>query len=520
MIGATKPIAPTTISSLVIVPNAPAQDAYRRGIHYFTGWRTPDPDYGDPNLSPSDAPRQYPWNDVQYFAYGPPRRPGLGFYNDGIQSVTDAQILAMVDAGYDYVIYQINWAHKKWDATGSGLTRGHTVANHMSSPYASKLKFTVMWHDVNSRMESTTPSVEARNYWLELGWSGSKVQEAYRALFTLWFRDYASNPNFDQYRGRPVVFIFAPENLRTPSLVLPGAPTAQGIISLLRTVAAEYGFSGTTNPFIVAQSVPDIYVDSLSNWGFNAHTGYVYRNPPSSQSNPPTGQNYSTADYLYRWKWNWALGKSSANLEYWVPNASGSDLRPWTGLNGYDWTATASNFETLVKASMDTSSARQNITGRNVVTCCWNEWAEGAYVEPSTMDYGYTYRGSALSDANRRTVLGHASGSNRIPEGWFDEIWADGHASGWALDPDTPNQPLHVHFYKNGSYPTGQFIGGALTDSFRGDINSAYGVEGTHGFWFQLPSGACNSYIYIHMIDTSGNDQNPQLGGAPRYYAC
>ena len=530
--GVRRELPKLRISNLVVVPNPAGSDNFTRGIYYFTGWRDPDPNYGDLNdggcghldgtatLTPSDVPWQNPWSPIQSFS-SPPRKPALGYYDDGQQSVSDNQILAMVDAGYDYVIYQMGWSHLRWNGTGtSGLTRGHAISNHMASGHASRLKVSVLWHDANSDWSeaANAPTQTATNYWTHLancGWTATTYQNDLTALFSLWFGNYAQNGNFHKYNGRPVVFFFGPQNLKTPFTVLGGSTRPADAISLLRTVAATYGFTGATRPYVVGTAVTDQYVDSLPAWGFDASTGYVY--------SPAAGSTFTQALATYRNKWKEVLNKTANHpgFQYWVPNGSGADGRPWQTPN-YWSTSNGSEFETLVKASMDTagSSARASITGRNIVSCCWNEWGEGATIEPSTLDVGYSYRGSALADANRRTVLGQTAGSNRMPDGNFDTVGSNGFSYGWAVDPDTPDQPLWVHIYINGPYPTGTHIGSAFTTVLRGDINSAYSVAGTHGWEFTIPSQYCGKSIYIHLIDTSGNDNNPVGNGSGKIYNC
>ncbi len=397
---------PANASRVVVIPNAASQDNFIRGIHYFTGsWGPQDPHWGDPHLSPSDKPSQFPWAAIQNWnvSNGPDREPRLGWYDELQQGVSNAQILAMVDAAYDYVIYQHGWSHTKWRATGNGLFRGHTIANHMASPHASRLKFSALFHDGNSTLDATLtqPSGASWNYWS--GWTANEVSQSFAALYTLWFRDYATNANFHRYNDRPVVFFFDPGGLRVPGLAVQGAPSAAGLISLLRSIAAQYGFSGATTPYVVGQNVNDAHVDSLPGWGFDAHSGYGYYTGQSlTSAEVPTGTHFSEAYQLYAGtqpaypgKWHEMLLKSSSSFQFWVPNGPGLDRRPWG--EPYDWTATAPQFKALVIASMDTASANVFKTGRNLITCCWNEWGEGPAVEPYVMHTGYAYRGSQLA---------------------------------------------------------------------------------------------------------------------------
>lgn len=496
--------------------NPAAEDDYIRGINYFYGWPAPtDPDYGI--LSGSEAPVLEPWSLISnfgtlYSSVSPKRQSALGFYDQRSPTISDRQILAMVDAGFDYVIYQIGWSHNRWRSTGNGLYRGEPVANHMASSYSNKLKFTILWHD---------PSSDAD--WADrvaAGWTVTDYLADMDALFTSWFNTQVGSassptPSFHFYRGRPVLFFFNPDDFLKPyaHFGYNAAASPSAIISRLRTIAGQFGYSGATSPYLVAQNVRDEDLAVLDDWGFNASTGYVYRGAPG---NGTAGYSGMIATHMN--KWGAMLAYST--IDYWPSVASGSDGRPW-GLTDYG-AASPSQFENLIRSAMDTTLKTQYVgrTGKNIVICCWNEWGEGAYIEPSTLAYGYSYRGSALADAHRRTVLAQQPGSNRMPFGWFEDINTSGVASGWGLDPDTPNQPLTVHFYADGDFSTGTFLGGATTTLVRQDVNGIYNVVGAHGYQFVIPSGYCGHYIFVHYIDSSGNDHNPQGSGSPRVFPC
>lgn len=509
-----------TVLRASVVPVPSTSDNYIRGVHYWAGWQSPDPDFGTLD-SAIEAQWQEPWSPIQAFGsvHGSPARrmPALGYYAEQSSDVSDAQILAMVDAGFDYVIYQMAWSHDRWHQSGSGLFRGHAIANHMTSKHKHLLKFSVMWHDPARPQDWTQRAAN--------GWTAATYRASVEALYTLWFGTYVGsasnpNPNFHTYGGRPVVFIFGPQDFIKAHDVFGGATTPVDMIALLRSVAAQHGYSGSNAPYVVAQAVEDWALPYLDDWGFDASTGYVYRVPEG-----PTPDSAGFENMIASFKNKWSEVLATSSVDFFVPNASGADGGPWN-LDNHG-AATPTQFERLVLASMDTASARVSRTGRNLVTCCWNEWGEGAYIEPSTMDYGYSYRGSSLADAHRRTVLGQQFGSNRTPFGWFDQITQQGYASGWALDPDTPNQPLHIHFYANSYWgdpdpvraATREWVGGAMTLELR-EINTQYGVEGTHGFWFHIPQEYCGKEIYVHVLDSSGNDHNPVLGGSPITRPC
>jgi hypothetical protein len=106
---------------------------------------------------------------------------------------------------------------------------------------------------------------------------------------------------------------------------------------------------------------------------------------------------------------------------------------------------------------------------------------------------------------------------NTAPIGNLDNVTSTGLVSGWVLDPDTPTTPISVHFYLDA--PSGQsaFIGLALANTSRPDVNQVTGYPGDHGFSFQLPSSVSNGNhtIYVYGIDSAGGP-NPLLSGAPK----
>lgn len=75
-----------------------------------------------------------------------------------------------------------------------------------------------------------------------------------------------------------------------------------------------------------------------------------------------------------------------------------------------------------------------------------------------------------------------------LPQGFLDGVSVVGRVNGWALDRDVVGRPIEVHFYLDGSpYGGGEHLGSTLTDSPRGDVNTAIGHPGDHGWHFELP---------------------------------
>lgn len=102
------------------------------------------------------------------------------------------------------------------------------------------------------------------------------------------------------------------------------------------------------------------------------------------------------------------------------------------------------------------------------------------------------------------------------PKGYFDFLGKSGSnviASGWAFDPDAPNDSISVHLYIDGGYATS-----VTANQSRPDVNSAYGISGNHGFTIIVPASYLNgvNHTYrIYAINNTGNG-NPELSSSPK----
>lgn len=124
--------------------------------------------------------------------------------------------------------------------------------------------------------------------------------------------------------------------------------------------------------------------------------------------------------------------------------------------------------------------------------------------------------GDDLVGGDPRTILPGSPKAFKFntPIGNFDLINSDGEAIGWALDPDTPNEPILVHFYIDG--PAGQggtLIGDAVANLPRTDPN-----QNGHGFSYSIPAqyrDGMNHSLYVYGLDKTG-DLNKILPGSPK----
>lgn len=99
-----------------------------------------------------------------------------------------------------------------------------------------------------------------------------------------------------------------------------------------------------------------------------------------------------------------------------------------------------------------------------------------------------------------------------MADGSLDSV-ANGHASGWALDPGNPRAPIQIHFYSGGPAGQGRLLGSTRTSIPRPDVNRATGHPGNHGFRFRLPANHRGQVFAYAIIPAQGN---PLLAGSPR----
>lgn len=106
------------------------------------------------------------------------------------------------------------------------------------------------------------------------------------------------------------------------------------------------------------------------------------------------------------------------------------------------------------------------------------------------------------------------SPSNPSPIGYFDGF-TGGSAYGWTCDPSSYSQAIDVHFYLDGTYATGKFVGATRADRPReAAVGALCGGYSSHGFSFPLPASTLdgrNHTLYAYAINVPAGE-NPLLG--------
>lgn len=320
------------------------------GVYYFPGW----------SVDSSGA-----WEKIKPY---PEREPYLGWYEEGDPAIARKQLHWMREYGIDFVIYDWYWKNEN----PKGIWLNKAIDAYLSiKQTAPAVKFSILYAN-----HTGTPSSLAQ----------------FDEIVQYWCQHYFNNPNFVKIDGRPVVYIFSPGQLRVDSAKF--GMTANGLIARAKKISkkligSEIYFVGITQALAgeVQQVLPSEGYDALS--AYNYHYGlagtYDKKNPPVSSSS----YNELTADYRKSWKWI----LENSKLPYFVPVTSGWDKRPWGGSKAPfhdNSTSTPESFSRQITAAREILEEYAPHDQKTMVVCCWNEYGEGSYIEP-TKKWGFQY---------------------------------------------------------------------------------------------------------------------------------
>lgn len=117
-------------------------------------------------------------------------------------------------------------------------------------------------------------------------------------------------------------------------------------------------------------------------------------------------------------------------------------------------------------------------------------------------------RGQRSETISHTVTIGSCQAPNQQPAGVVDVASCD-LIAGWAYDPDRPSESIGVHFYVDGT-----FLTAAAADGDRPDVNSAFNINGRHGYAISTPSSIKNGQartVQVYAIDANGGP-NPLIG--------
>lgn len=163
----------------------------------------------------------------------------------------------------------------------------------------------------------------------------------------------------------------------------------------------------------------------------------------------------------------------------------------------------------------------------------WDNCALPVVLKVGRALYRRPLRASEMADFKAFFLDSLALGHQRIRtsvsaiQGYLDSVanqpagasgQAGVYAAGWAYDPDWPERSVQVKIYvKNqGAGGVGTYLGSALANRPRPDVNAALGIDGDHGFQFPIPTAYLNGASFEVAALSYGTATDQPLNNSPK----
>ncbi len=346
------------------------------GVYYFPGW------YRSFGEQPGAYTEPGEWRTAIMKAATP--RPLCGFYNDSDPKLWDYYVPWMSTHGIDFIAF--DWYYN----AGQEYLSRSLDDGFLKSPKNASIKFCCHWCNHGG------------------GWWKKPLDQSKPAILDmtdLLCAKYFSKPNYLRINGRPVFMIYETNTLIGYG---GGEDAARESLAAMRQRAKEKGFPDL---YLVAvyPSGSSEYLKFLKKLGFDAFCAYTYAwmRPPSvtwdTQVIPYPDLAEHITEYLYP---DLARKGREAGLPYWPTTFSGWDDRPRAGLDRalVDAGSTPEAFGRMFRGALKHVNAASPV----VLVEAWNEWGEGACIEPSK-EHGFGYLRAIAS------VMGKSSPDERLP---------------------------------------------------------------------------------------------------------
>lgn len=325
----------TVVLALIASPNAHAA-GYQIGVYYFPGWK--DEQVG--------APSSHPWQPIKAF---PEREPLLGWYDDGSVDIMRQQLHWMQAYGVDFVVFDWYW-------NGNRPLLDHALKAYFSAPNRAVVPFSLLWANHGSNPKSRLD---------------------FESMISFWIDNYFKRPEYLSVDGKPLVFIFSHSQL---------AKRATEMGTTVRELLADAEGIART------KELKGIYFVGSTHWEPDLHqSGYSALSAYNYSGLDKESESYGELDFEYRKIWQ-KVGANPA-IPYFVPMTQGWDKRPWGGSRNprHDNSgSTPQEFEDHLRAAKLFMDNHGNQTKRIGVICCWNEFGEGSFIEPTKI-HGFQY---------------------------------------------------------------------------------------------------------------------------------
>ncbi len=318
------------------------------GVYYFPGWYRGGPDRPEGE-----------WSEWRAFiATCPEPRPLCGFYDDSDPRLWRDYFLPWMEGhGVDFLAF--DWYYN----AGEELLNGSLDRGYLPAASGSSVRFCIHWCNHGG-----------------LPWKQPMDQslDAVLRMTDLLCERYFLRPEYLRIGGRPVLIIYD-----VPELVSYGGERqARRSLSALRQRARERGEGGVYLVAVTTDNSPQ-HIAWLRWLGFDAFTAYTYSplRPPTVAWDSPVIPYFAQTGLLVSELYPFLkrTGREQG-ISYWPTAFPGWDNRPRRAVQEvFVLTGnTPEQFERMVRGALANVSAESPV----VMVEAWNEWGEGAFLEP------------------------------------------------------------------------------------------------------------------------------------------
>ena len=351
------------------------------GVYYFPGWYRGK---GDPTNQ---------WSEWRRCIMKTPEPRALcGFYDDSDPRLWGYYTDWMAGHGVDFIAF--DWYYNaREEALNDSLANGF-----LGCVSRDKVRFALHWcnHPLDIWKH---PLNQSREKLLEM-------------------TDYASaryfkQPNYLRIKGLPVFMIYDVDQL----LAFGGFAAVKASLSGMRDHARRAGVGGLHLVAVYSRASAG-YVQLCRDLGFDSFCAYTYagtRHPPvrwDSQNIPYDSCVASCVENVYPFLSR--IGREK-DLVYWPTTFSGWDDRPRAGVEKAFVTSgnTPKLFGQMFRGALKYADPAEPF----VMVEAWNEWGEGACIEPDQR-YGFGYLEQMAA------ALGRKPGKPRVPSAGEMASWS------------------------------------------------------------------------------------------------